>query len=116
MLEPVQVNDQECSNTGVAARHCMIDTVTQQRSVREPGQRIVERAMAQLRFEPVPLGDVTHVHHHTRNFGKVQEVLEDLFNEDAIRAIPFVKTSIARLRKADPKFDDDVFTKKSFKK
>ena len=28
-------------------------------------------------------------------FGKVQEVLEDLFDERAIRAIPFVKRSIA---------------------
>ena len=34
-------------------------------------------------------------------FGKVQEVLEDLFDERAIRAIPFVKKSIARRRK-DP--------------
>ena len=34
-------------------------------------------------------------------FGKVQEVLEDLFDERAIRAIPFVKKSIAR-RKRDP--------------
>ena len=28
-------------------------------------------------------------------FGKVQEVLEDLFDERAIRAIPFVRSSIA---------------------
>ncbi len=28
-------------------------------------------------------------------FGKVQEVLEDLFNEDAIRAVPFIQWSIA---------------------
>ena len=34
-------------------------------------------------------------------FGKVQEVLEDLFDEQAIRAIPFVKKSIAR-RKREP--------------
>ena len=34
-------------------------------------------------------------------FGKVQEVLEDLFDEQAIRAIPFVKKSIAR-RKSRP--------------
>ena len=35
-------------------------------------------------------------------FGKVQEVLEDLFNEAAIRKIPFVKQSIARNRGAIP--------------
>lgn len=40
-------------------------------------------------------------------FGKVQEVLEDLFDESAIRAIPFVKTSIARFRRNDPDFDEE---------
>lgn len=46
-----------------------------------------------------------------RYFGKVQEVLEDLFNEDAIRAIPFVKKSIARARRSDPGFDEDAWVK-----
>jgi hypothetical protein len=41
-------------------------------------------------------------------FGKVQEVLEDLFNEHAIRSIPFVRKSIAE-RKRDPKFDEDAW-------
>ena len=40
-------------------------------------------------------------------FGKVQEVLEDLFNESAIRSIPFVRRSIERFRRSDPSFDDD---------
>jgi hypothetical protein len=44
-------------------------------------------------------------------FGKVQEVLEDLFNEEAIRAIPFVKKSIARARRSDPEFDEDAWVK-----
>ena len=39
-------------------------------------------------------------------FGKVQEVLEDLFDEQAIRAIPFVKKSIAQ-RRREPGFDED---------
>jgi hypothetical protein len=43
-------------------------------------------------------------------FGKVQEVLEDLFNERAIRAIPFVKKSITR-RKRDPQFDEATWVK-----
>ncbi|MFO0951073.1 MAG: hypothetical protein U0835_07965 [Isosphaeraceae bacterium] len=42
-------------------------------------------------------------------FGKVQEVLEDLFDESAIRAIPFVKDSIARNRSRDPGFDEDTW-------
>ena len=36
-------------------------------------------------------------------FGKVQEVLEDLFDEEAIRAVPFVRQSIARSRRRDPR-------------
>jgi hypothetical protein len=44
-------------------------------------------------------------------FGKVQEVLEDLFNEEAIRAIPFVKRSIARHRRTTPGFDEEAWVK-----
>ena len=43
-------------------------------------------------------------------FGKVQEVLEDLFSEEAIRAVPFVKQSIARYRKRKA-FDEDLWIK-----
>ena len=43
-------------------------------------------------------------------FGKVQEVLEDLFHEEAIRAVPFVQTTIAKNRK-DPSFNEDVWIK-----
>lgn len=38
-------------------------------------------------------------------FGKVQEVLEDLFSEPAIRDIPFVRKTIESRRRDDPKFD-----------
>jgi hypothetical protein len=40
-------------------------------------------------------------------FGKIQEVLEDLFNEQAIRRIPFVRQSIARHRRQDANFDEE---------
>jgi hypothetical protein len=43
-------------------------------------------------------------------FGKVQEVLEDLFDESAIRAIPFVRKSIARNKK-DPYFNEEAWIK-----
>lgn len=39
-------------------------------------------------------------------FGKIQEVLEDLFSERAIRKVPFVKRSIEERRKRDREFDD----------
>lgn len=45
-------------------------------------------------------------------FGKVQEVLEGLFDEAAIRAVPFVRKTIARNRKADPNFDERAWVKK----
>ncbi len=40
-------------------------------------------------------------------FGKVQEVLEDLFDEEAIRAVPFIRQLIADRRGRDPAFDED---------
>lgn len=44
-------------------------------------------------------------------FGKVQEVLEDLFDEGAIRDIPFVQQSIAERRDADVTFDENAWIK-----
>jgi len=42
-------------------------------------------------------------------FGKVQEVLEDLFREDAIRAIPFVRRTIKNARRRNPEFDENAW-------
>jgi hypothetical protein len=42
-------------------------------------------------------------------FGKVQEVLEDLFREDAIREIPFVQETIRFRRDIDPRFDEEAW-------
>ena len=39
-------------------------------------------------------------------YGKIEEVLEDLFDVAAIRAIPFVQSSIDRNRRHDPSFDE----------
>ena len=44
-------------------------------------------------------------------FGKVQQVLEDLFREEAIRGVPFVKQSIARNRQRDASFDEETWVK-----
>ena len=44
-------------------------------------------------------------------FGKVQEVLEDLFDEEAIRAIPFVRRSIERNRARDAAFDEGAWVR-----
>lgn len=44
-------------------------------------------------------------------FGKVQEVLEDLFDEEAIRAVPFIQRSIADRRRRDAAFDEDGWVK-----
>lgn len=44
-------------------------------------------------------------------FGKVQEVLEDLFSEDAIRQVPFIRRTIQRQKRQDPKFDESAWIK-----
>ena len=44
-------------------------------------------------------------------FGKVQEVLEDLFSEAAIRKIPFVRRTIRENRKAVANFDEDAWVR-----
>lgn len=44
-------------------------------------------------------------------FAKVEEVLEDLFDEQAIRRIPFIQDAIARRKAQTPDFDDDAFIK-----
>jgi hypothetical protein len=44
-------------------------------------------------------------------FGKVQEVLEDLFDEQAIRAVPFIQQSISRRRRQDAEFDEETWIK-----
>src|SRR3954463_10203790 len=44
-------------------------------------------------------------------FGKVQEVLEDLFREEAIREVPFVRRTIAEKRGRSPGFDEDAWVK-----
>jgi hypothetical protein len=46
-----------------------------------------------------------------RYFGKIQEVLEGLFDEKAIRAVPFVKQSIARNRRRDAGFDEEAWVR-----
>jgi hypothetical protein len=44
-------------------------------------------------------------------FGKVQEVLEDLFDEQAIRSIPFIQEAIAKRRRQSAEFDEDAWIK-----
>lgn len=44
-------------------------------------------------------------------FGKVQEVLEDLFHEAAIRAVPFVHQMMAEKAGRDPAFDEEAWIK-----
>ncbi len=44
-------------------------------------------------------------------FGKVEEVLEDLFHEEAIRDIPFVQQAIAEHLGRDSGFDEEAWVK-----
>ena len=42
-------------------------------------------------------------------FGKIEQVLQDLFDEDAIRALPAVRRRVAEGRGCDPSFDEDAW-------
>src|SRR3954469_8923646 len=44
-------------------------------------------------------------------FGKVQEVLEDLFKEEAIRPVPFVEQTIARYRRRHADFEGEAWVR-----
>jgi hypothetical protein len=44
-------------------------------------------------------------------FGKVQEVLEDLFDEEAIRKIPFIQEAFAARRRQTADFDEEAWIK-----
>ncbi len=44
-------------------------------------------------------------------FGKVQEVLEDLFHEEAIRKVPFVRQTIRENRRRNAKFDEEQWVR-----
>jgi hypothetical protein len=44
-------------------------------------------------------------------FGKVQEVLEDLFDEQAVRDIPFVTRTLAERQASDPQFNAESWLK-----
>jgi hypothetical protein len=44
-------------------------------------------------------------------FAKIQEVLEDLFDEEAIRAVPYVKRYIKGRRRRVGSFDEDAWVK-----
>ena len=44
-------------------------------------------------------------------FAKIEEVLEDLFDETAIRAIPFIQETIAKRKAQTTSFDDEAFIK-----
>ncbi len=42
-------------------------------------------------------------------YGNIEEVLEDLFREEAISQIPFIRRSIAERNRRDPEFDDALW-------
>jgi hypothetical protein len=44
-------------------------------------------------------------------FGKVQEVLEDLFDEEAVRAVPYVAQALADRAAGDERFDAERWLK-----
>lgn len=44
-------------------------------------------------------------------YAKVQQVLEDLFDESAIRRVPYVQKKLQEIRSREPSFDEDPWIK-----
>ena len=63
LLEAVEVDQQNGENTtrSLGARERLVETVTEERAVRHPGQAVVERLPGQLLLEPDALADVPRV-------------------------------------------------------
>ena len=78
-LEVVQIEIQDRGRAAPAAgpRQGVTETVVEQRSVRQPGEDVVERLVAELLLEGVPLGDVAVVDDHATDGRVVEQVLGD---------------------------------------
>ena len=64
-LEAIQVQQEDRRSAARArgTRERVIDAVAEDRAVRQPGERIVERLVRQLLLEELPVGDVARVEH-----------------------------------------------------
>ena len=74
------------------------DAVGEERAVREPGQRVVERLVAELRLEPPALGDVSRGDDDARDVLVVEEVVEDALELDG-RPVLLAEREVARRRR-----------------
>ena len=69
-LEVVEVDEQhgEVAAVALEPRRRVLDAVAEQRLVREPGERVVERLVRELVLEPAVLGDVAEAPHPADDF------------------------------------------------
>jgi hypothetical protein len=65
----------------------MLETIYEQRPVRQPGERIAERLMAELLLEDLAFGDVPGGDHHAPHGRVVEQVVCDVL-EVAPGAVP----------------------------
>ena len=73
----VEVQDRRRSAAAARAREGVTEAVPEERSVRQPGQDVVEGLVAELLLERLPLGDVAVVDDHAADGRVVEEVLGD---------------------------------------
>ena len=77
----------------------MLDAVGEQSAVCQPGDRVVEGLVAQLRFQAVPLGDVASVQHYAVDCRFVEHV-RDAGLGVAPRAVRVAEPELADARGA----------------
>ena len=87
-LEPVEVEQKHGEGLGAPrrSRERVLESVAEDGSVRQPGQRVEEGAPLELRLQARPLGHVTRVHHEPPDARVVEEVAHDRV-DIAVRAV-----------------------------
>jgi hypothetical protein len=70
----VDVDDPRIERCPCAARQRVLDPVTEERPVRQAGQRVVEGLVHELLLRLLPIGDVVDVDHHAVHRRVVQQV------------------------------------------
>ncbi len=86
VLEVVEVDHQDRQPVLRAPRERdrVLDAVAEQAAVREQGQRVVERELAQLVLERLALGHVAQVEREPLDGGVVQQVAADALRDEAL--------------------------------
>ena len=100
-LEVVEIDEENGEEvpSARAALDCVRDALREERAVREPRERVVERLMRELVLERSALGDVTRGQYDTADVRLVEQVVEDALQLHD-RAVLATERQVARHRRA----------------